>query len=816
MAFLYTHQTGKECSMKNKLLTIVLAAVIVFSMTACSGGGNEDGGNKDSGSKYWLITRQTTYTVRDGIVNDYPSSFLNYSWIAYRYTDETNYEEEYTTTSPGFNSYSSGSTESYSEYHNIREGQTSHSTYETISRTISSSGDTVKASLSTGTSSTRSTYDSESGLTLSSMTTNASGNITATYYAVEPFGDMTYKYYPVDGNGYYTMYKIQKGRTLEARYYDASGQLTSTTIYSQPDNEEIRAKLPKFTLSSSFDSNHTYSSYQTAEVVTDPYNLGFTLPDTLNIWVKTFTNGVLSSQTYYDYRKIKFNKNGENDDLNYTYGIDGYHYDTKHWEDYRYYEKNGKITIAGYTGRGGHVNIPSQINGKPVTAVERVDHYKITSVNIPNSVTSISGFRDCWSLTGIIIPNSVTNIGDDAFSDCTGLTSITIPSSVTAIGRGAFNYCTNLISVTFQGTISSDNFGKRKVNDDYIINSFSNSYDESDLVEKYLVGGIGTYTRASDSKIWTKQDGNQSGGITITDINNSALPIFTVAFGNNKFVAEINGKMSFSFDGITWTAGTDSALGNIANVIAYSDNHGFIAGGTGGKIAYSPDGITWTAVTNSTFGTNSIEAIAYGYGKDVAGGGGNGSGRMAYSSDGRTWTAVTGDIDLGNVLAIAYGDGKFIAGGVAGKIATSTDGVTWTASPTTNAFNYTSGASTFKASIDAIAYGNGKFVAGGEKGKMAYSEDGGETWTAVTDSTFGTNNIYAIAYGNGKFVAGSYTGKMATSTDGMTWTALPDSTFGISENGCVEAIAYGNDKFVVTGYTYGSKSTGKIVVLPDN
>jgi len=439
--------------------------------------------------------------------------------------------------------------------------------------------------------------------------------------------------------------------------------------------------------------------------------------------------------------------------------------------------------------------------------------------------SSSSTFSSCWSLTSVTIPNSVTSIGNGAFSD-SGLTSITIPASVTAIGAGAFNDCYNLTSVTFQGTISSDNFGKSKINNDYVYYLF-NATDfgnRSNLVEKYLVGGPGTYMRTSNSNKWTKEGDPQdpsdnsdgSGGITITDINNSAWPIFTVAFGNNQFVAEINAKMSFSFDDTTWIAGKDSVLGNnIANVIAYGGGK-FIAGGTDGKMAYSSDGVTWTAVTNSTFGKDYINAIAYGNGKFVAGGGGNGYGRMAYSSDGITWTAATGDIDLGNVLAIAYGDGKFVAGGIAGKIATSTDGITWTASPTTNAFDYTSGASTFKASINAIAYGNGQFVAGGEKGKMAYSTDGGSTWTAVTNSTFGTTSIDAIAYGKGNFVAGGYTGKMATSMNGEItwWTALPDSTFGISDIGCVKAIAYGNDRFVVTGYTaYGSESTGKIVVL---
>ena len=36
---------------------------------------------------------------------------------------------------------------------------------------------------------------------------------------------------------------------------------------------------------------------------------------------------------------------------------------------------------------------------------------------------------------------SVTDIGNDAFCDCFGLTSVTIPNSVTSIGLDAFNGC---------------------------------------------------------------------------------------------------------------------------------------------------------------------------------------------------------------------------------------------------------------------------------------------------------------------------------------------------------------------------------------
>ena len=49
-------------------------------------------------------------------------------------------------------------------------------------------------------------------------------------------------------------------------------------------------------------------------------------------------------------------------------------------------------------------------------------------------------FLFCSELTSVTIPDSVTSIGNYAFCLCTGLTTITIPESVTSIGEGAFHY----------------------------------------------------------------------------------------------------------------------------------------------------------------------------------------------------------------------------------------------------------------------------------------------------------------------------------------------------------------------------------------
>ena len=76
---------------------------------------------------------------------------------------------------------------------------------------------------------------------------------------------------------------------------------------------------------------------------------------------------------------------------------------------------------------------------------------ELTSVEIPNSVTSIGGgaFGNCCWLKSVTFGKNsqLTSIGSYAFSGCSGLTSLTIPNSVTSIGDCAFYNCSGLTSV---------------------------------------------------------------------------------------------------------------------------------------------------------------------------------------------------------------------------------------------------------------------------------------------------------------------------------------------------------------------------------
>jgi hypothetical protein len=226
----------------------------------------------------------------------------------------------------------------------------------------------------------------------------------------------------------------------------------------------------------------------------------------------------------------------------------------------------------------------------------------------------------------------------------------------------------------------------------------------------------------------------------------------------------------------------------------------------------------WTRAEDSIFGDNRIMAVAYGNGKFVAGGD---SGIMAYSYDGINWTKVPNstfehvinpNLPTG-ISEIVYGNGKFVAGGSTGfnsgdyHTAYSSDGINWT--KVDNILN---------CGIDAIAWGGDKFVAFGSDDtwcpRAAYSSDG-VTWTYLDKGIFSSGGINdlttpnAIAYGNGKFVAMSGGGAyfnhdmdeaaIAYSLDGINWTNAAASKLPSDLGG--GGIVFGNGKFIA--YNYG-------------
>jgi hypothetical protein len=121
-------------------------------------------------------------------------------------------------------------------------------------------------------------------------------------------------------------------------------------------------------------------------------------------------------------------------------------------DNFKYEVDKNQVTITRHKrlGTDEDVVIPDTIDGRPVVAigVSAFGRTKLTSITLPNSITSIGSyaFRECFKLTSITLPNSVTTIGDWAFARCHSLTSISVPDGC-SIGEGAFEDCPAAITI---------------------------------------------------------------------------------------------------------------------------------------------------------------------------------------------------------------------------------------------------------------------------------------------------------------------------------------------------------------------------------
>ena len=102
--------------------------------------------------------------------------------------------------------------------------------------------------------------------------------------------------------------------------------------------------------------------------------------------------------------------------------------------------------------------IPPTYEGVPIIAIGNgaFRTEKITSVTIPDSVTSISpyAFYYCENLKSVTIGNGVTRIYNLAFANCANLQNVTIGNNVSYIGYEAFGACDSLTSVTIPDSVT--------------------------------------------------------------------------------------------------------------------------------------------------------------------------------------------------------------------------------------------------------------------------------------------------------------------------------------------------------------------------
>jgi hypothetical protein len=249
-------------------------------------------------------------------------------------------------------------------------------------------------------------------------------------------------------------------------------------------------------------------------------------------------------------------------------------------------------------------------------------------------------------------------------------------------------------------------------------------------------------------------------------------------------------------------------------------------GGDGGSIFTSPDGVTWTPRHKTNIWEpysflGELRAVAFGDGRFVTGGWNDG---YYTSTNGIDWQGgrLPGtdffDFQFG-LVDVCYGQGKFVAidGNTRSNFLTSTDGLQWQRRQPVSV--------PFETAFTRIAFGDGRFVALSEALPISdppsgptrsFTSTDASTWTAATIGD-GYPRLTGLTWGNGLFVAvGAKFGFVALATngnpgvifsspDGLNWTRREFGRTNIL--GQVEFI---NGLFIATGTTVLVTSTNGI------
>ena len=141
-------------------------------------------------------------------------------------------------------------------------------------------------------------------------------------------------------------------------------------------------------------------------------------------------------------------------------------------DDFQYTADGGVAVITKYTGTGGNVVIPSELDGFTVTKIGPTafrDLKTVTAVDIADTVTNIDAgaFANCSELSQVELPAELAEMSAHAFYNCDKLTEIFIPKSLTTTNNayiyeyargyvdGPFYGCDSLKRVSFETGITT-------------------------------------------------------------------------------------------------------------------------------------------------------------------------------------------------------------------------------------------------------------------------------------------------------------------------------------------------------------------------
>lgn len=302
--------------------------------------------------------------------------------------------------------------------------------------------------------------------------------------------------------------------------------------------------------------------------------------------------------------------------------------------------------------------------------------------------------------------------------------------------------------------------------------------------------------------IWSSSD-----GVTWTNVScmNANFGFFDIAYVNSKFISAGQGTLQYSSDGVAWTSADNVqyAAGGIYRI--YKLNNIYFACSSYG-VQKSTDGINWSLASRS-IKNGVVIAMAYGNGKWVCVATGvSPQPQVFYSStDGTNWTksadlfTTTLNWSLQAPIDLVFANGNFICAcpvstamtGDGCSIYTSPDGVTWTPRATPyNAAPVAGG--TIATDGTTVVFTNNT------NGAMK-STDGGVTWSVLSPTATGTICIYS----NGVWMIGLF-----TSTDLVTFNSVVNAPLGgmYVSGDCITYFGSTGNKFITNKKSGGSMS----------
>ena len=276
---------------------------------------------------------------------------------------------------------------------------------------------------------------------------------------------------------------------------------------------------------------------------------------------------------------------------------------------------------------------------------------------------------------------------------------------------------------------------------------------------------------------------SSDGGVTWTPANQQPPQQAIAVAGGASAAASTTSvsPLTYTIDGKTWSQGLGAKeifgtgavnaveYGQTSTAVSPNGGRIWVAGGahTSGTscLAFSQNGIRWTAITGATTMITNVRTIVYapaeqlistagaagannaaitatsGIGNGVWVAGGDTTNSLIFSYDGISWSEVPNSLTiLLRCNAIAFGNGLFVAGGVASSSGTtavdttanifySTDGINWRPARNTVSRN------SVGASISSIAYGR--------------DENGRGIWVVGATTAFSSLSISILYSYNG-------------------------------------------------------------------